>query len=404
MAIKSYAWFWVNHWRGDSLNGACYDVDDTTNYQVYQPGSAVSSTTAAVRSTWLTRMTQSGKIFEASFCSDMKCAEPPANEFCGQNSDGLKMSQVGTKACAISGKTFEQILLTYYYPGVSFAQVASARTGTVSDVSGDGFGDILATKTDGTLNYYPNNIKSNPTWPFGSGPVPVGSGWQNIVHFSAADISGDGYSDIVATKTDGYLYYYPNNIKSNPSAPFAGGPIKWGGGWSGIVHFSAADVSGDGYADILAITSTGELVDYPNNVVSNPQNAFTTAPIDMNVSGLQNVVQFAAGDVSGDGYADLLVTTGDGNLYYYPNNIRSNPTHPFAAGPIKVGGPGWQNVVQMAAVDVSGDDYSDILATMPDGSLKYYPNNIKSNPTWPFAAGPINVGNGWQDINRLITE
>ena len=45
MAVKTYGWYWVNNWRGGSLNGTCYDVEGGTSggtcdvdYQCFEPG------------------------------------------------------------------------------------------------------------------------------------------------------------------------------------------------------------------------------------------------------------------------------------------------------------------------------------------------------------------------------
>jgi GH25 family lysozyme M1 (1,4-beta-N-acetylmuramidase) len=140
----------------------------------------------------------------------------------------------------------------------------------VSDVSGDGHADILATKPDGTLWYYPNNSDSNPGGvPFTTG-TQIGTGWQVFTTVSTADISGDGHADLVATKPDGTLWYYPNNSDSNPGhIPFTTG-TQIGTGWEVFNWVHAADISGDGHADILATKPDGTLWYYPNNSDSNP--------------------------------------------------------------------------------------------------------------------------------------
>jgi hypothetical protein len=41
------------------------------------------------------------------------------------------------------------------------------------------------------------------------------------------DISGDGAADLMVVASDGFLYYYPNNSKSNPGhAPFTNAEWK----------------------------------------------------------------------------------------------------------------------------------------------------------------------------------
>ena len=52
MAVKSYAWYFVNNWpRQGQPGGACYNVDDSTNLSASFLVS-FASTTAAVVATW----------------------------------------------------------------------------------------------------------------------------------------------------------------------------------------------------------------------------------------------------------------------------------------------------------------------------------------------------------------
>ncbi|HEX3565966.1 MAG TPA: SpoIID/LytB domain-containing protein, partial [Acidimicrobiales bacterium] len=116
MAVKSYAWYFVNNWpRQGTFNGACYNVDDSTNYQRYVPGVTFASTTAAVLATWNTIMTNGGQIVEASYQATLT---GNTNEACGSglsNFPGV-MSAWGSQNCALAGVTWPQIL-SIYYPG-----------------------------------------------------------------------------------------------------------------------------------------------------------------------------------------------------------------------------------------------------------------------------------------------
>ncbi|QKG24501.1 peptidase inhibitor family I36 protein [Actinomadura verrucosospora] len=106
MAVKSYAWYWALHSTRKTSGGACYDVRDDTGDQVYRPSSAVSSTSAAVDRTWSTRMTRSGNILIAHYCSTTTA--------CGAWVDGNWMSQYGSRDMANAGSDFRAILRHYY--------------------------------------------------------------------------------------------------------------------------------------------------------------------------------------------------------------------------------------------------------------------------------------------------
>jgi hypothetical protein len=115
LAVKHYAWYQVLHWRGGAnANGACFDLRDDTVDQVYDPSRATYTTAAAaVDATWSTRVLKNGAIFPTYYNAGS------SGEACGANANGWKAYQWGTQACGLAGKTAAQIMLIYYYPGVT---------------------------------------------------------------------------------------------------------------------------------------------------------------------------------------------------------------------------------------------------------------------------------------------
>jgi hypothetical protein len=109
MAVKSFGWYWALHSTRKTSGGACFDVYDTTSSQVYRPGSAVTSTNSAVNATWNTRMTRSGNILQAHYCSTTTA--------CGAWVDGNWMSQYGSRDLAAGGSGY-QAILRHYYDGI----------------------------------------------------------------------------------------------------------------------------------------------------------------------------------------------------------------------------------------------------------------------------------------------
>lgn len=115
LAVKHYAWYQVLHWRGGvNTAGECFDLRDDTYDQVYDPSKPTWSTAAAaVDATWTTRVHKNGAIFPTYYNAGA------AGEACGANANGWKMWQWGTQGCGLAGKTAAEIVLTYYYPGVT---------------------------------------------------------------------------------------------------------------------------------------------------------------------------------------------------------------------------------------------------------------------------------------------
>src|SRR5512142_425193 len=86
LAVKSYAWYQVLHWRGGvNADGACFDVRDDTWDQVYDPSQPTWSTSAAaVDATWSWVVNKSGHIFPTYYNAGT------SGEACGANANGWK--------------------------------------------------------------------------------------------------------------------------------------------------------------------------------------------------------------------------------------------------------------------------------------------------------------------------
>jgi len=106
MATKSFGWYWALHSTRKTSFGACFDVYDNTSSQVYVPGSATTATNSAVDATWGTRMTRSGEILQAHYCSTTTA--------CGGWVTGDWMSQYGSRDLANQGDGYSTILHFYY--------------------------------------------------------------------------------------------------------------------------------------------------------------------------------------------------------------------------------------------------------------------------------------------------
>ncbi len=106
MATKSYAWYWALHSTRRTPSGSCYDVRDDTGDQVYRPGTAKASTSAAVDATWSHRLTRNGEILSAHYCSTTTA--------CGAWVSGDWLSQYGSRDKANAGQGYATILRYYY--------------------------------------------------------------------------------------------------------------------------------------------------------------------------------------------------------------------------------------------------------------------------------------------------
>ncbi|MFD6139489.1 hypothetical protein [Promicromonospora sp. NPDC060271] len=65
----------------------------------------------------------------------------------------------------------------------------------------------------------------------------IGNGWNTINAIVGADVTGDGYADLVGRRSDGTLWLYPDNIERGNGDPY-GAARQIGNGWGMFNHIS----------------------------------------------------------------------------------------------------------------------------------------------------------------------
>ncbi|MGW6418167.1 FG-GAP repeat domain-containing protein [Streptomyces sp. NPDC055055] len=131
------------------------------------------------------------------------------------------------------------------------------------DLNGDGSGDLLARDRSGRLYLYRASVDGSSF----SSRVLVGGGWQayNWI-FGAGDYTNDGLNDLLARTTSGALYLYPGTGQA--AAPFRSG-IKLGDGFQAYGKLvGTGDLTGDGKADFVGVTSNGDLYRFDGGAAS----------------------------------------------------------------------------------------------------------------------------------------
>ncbi|HEX7306636.1 GH25 family lysozyme [Lentzea sp.] len=267
----------------------------------------------------------------------------------------------------------------------SVAQLAALAGGsgggvTAGDVTGDGKADLVARRTDGTLWLYRN---SGSTTPYGSG-AQVGVSWQQFLRVLSGDVNGDHRADLVAVRADGTLWLYLNG--GNDTSPYGTG-TQIGTGWQQFRHVLLADVTGDSRADLVAARQDGTLWLYANG--GNDSAPYSAG--GQIGTGWGVFTRIAAGDVTGDGRADLVGVQPDGTMSLYANG--GSDSAPYSAGG-RIG-TGWQPFDRVLLGDTNGDNRADVVATKADGSLWLYVNT--GNASAPYSAGAL-IGDGWQQF------
>ena len=217
---------------------------------------------------------------------------------------------------------------------------------------------------------------TSPTWQFTVGArsteVDTSSG-TNL------DVNGDGYTDVVIGAY-GWLYVYlgtAHGLATSPASTLSD-PSGSSGSAFGMAAESAGDVNGDGYADLVA----GDYL-WDGNVgrayvyLGSASGLGTTPAATLN-AGISNshfgASVSSAGDVNRDGYADIIVLnaqTGEEGVVQPPAqaHVYLGGATGIATVPAAVLGGDFDQVSAAGNVDVDGDGYSDLVMVGGSGVL-----------------------------------
>jgi hypothetical protein len=289
------------------------------------------------------------------------------------------------------------------------------------DMNGDGLNDLLVTggnnafviygnASGGTIDLVSNNIASSQGYKITPNTaIDLGGSASG-----AGDFNGDGLADVIVSATDRAYVIYG---KSNAAAvAISSGNIDPGNGFkiSGVASFgravsSAGDVNGDGLADVMIssrsegaggtvyvlygnTSATGLDLDVSGGTIAAGRgfkitSAFTTDNLGSNYTSISS-----AGDVNGDGLADMIIsgedsTTASNRSTYivYGNasgaNIAIDSNGNIAASlGFKIKGAVGYSVANGG--DINGDGLTDLLVSATEASSTYSYNVILGGTQW----------------------
>lgn len=110
----------------------------------------------------------------------------------------------------------------------SFTQITG-----VGDFNGDGKADLLASRTDGTLWFYAGTGNVMTSTGYAAGHRIGGGGWNAYTKLiGAGDFNGDGRSDLLVVRADGELWLYAGTGAGAASDDGYRAGTRFGTGWA----------------------------------------------------------------------------------------------------------------------------------------------------------------------------
>ncbi len=271
---------------------------------------------------------------------------------------------------------------------------------TAGDVNGDGYVDVIvgAQKASNGLDnegmafvYHGSagGLSPSPDW-YGESNQ-AGAEFGSAVSI-AGDVNGDGYADVIigspfhdnGQTNEGVAFVYHGSDSGLPVYPIWSGQSDQSEARFGWSVSLVGDVNGDGYADVIIgapYYDNGETDEGSAFVYHGSAGGLSTNPDWYSESdqayALSGYSVSTAGDVNGDGYADVIVGVpyydygqdDEGVVYAYHGSGAGLSTYPDWAMQSDQAYALFGSAVSTAG-DANGDGYADVIIGAP-----YYDND-----------------------------
>jgi FG-GAP-like repeat len=260
--------------------------------------------------------------------------------------------------------------------------------GSVPDVDGDGVADAV-TGLPGTGD------AGGAVYVYKGGPqqlapvttiTPPAGEWSppdfGRTVAGAGDIDGDGFPEVlVSSNYDVWMFHGGAGGLSTEATlvvpPLSQMPDEWRAyGLAGV-----GDVDGDGYGDVAVGTINNVMIGGIVTIYRGGPAGLTASPTQLEIGDWTFGNTLAATDVNGDGYADILAS-GTQGVYVFMGGPGGPQNTPVL---IPVLQPQEQGSFVASAGDMNGDGYGDILAVEQPYSSSVYPGALLY---YGSAAGP----------------
>ena len=313
----------------------------------------------------------------------------------------------------------------------------STVAATAGDVNGDGYSDIivgfpdsdLGQTDEGKVSVYLGSaagLAATASWTVGG--IQVNALFGCSVG-TAGDVNRDGFSDVIigaqyyddSDPNEGAAFVYHGSATGLAAAPSVILECNRQGAFFGCSVGTAGDVNGDGYADVIVGASNygngqggeGAAFVYLGSASGIAASTVWSAESDQIGASMGNAVA-TAGDVNGDGYADVIIgayqydngQNNEGVAFLYLGSATGlGPSSSWSAEINELGG-GF-GISLGTAGDVNGDGYADVVVGAPgygnifplidEGAALVYlgqPGGLATTPRWLSLGGQLGADCG----------
>ncbi|WP_153183248.1 hypothetical protein [Streptomyces sp. E5N91] len=242
------------------------------------------------------------------------------------------------------------------------------------------------------------------------------------------DVTGDGYTDMVAIDNAGKLRLYAGNGTGKVSAAETVGT----GGWNGALIGHRGDLRGltspgaapDGYEDFVVRLNDNKLYIYGGDGQGRPIYDTRTELVHTNIDTaadwrrIRQIItpgdidqNTSTGHEAGNDLITIECTTDactDANLYLYTGNTIAgggqDQGEPFDLNNrTLIGNGGWRDYTNLAVGDQNNDGVQDLLARKPStGELFLYPGHL-TNGTLSLGPRTLYGTGGWDRRPHLAS-
>jgi hypothetical protein len=283
---------------------------------------------------------------------------------------------------------------------------------TAGDVNGDGFSDVIVgapkldnPQTDEGRAYVfhgsAGGLSTIPAWT-AEGNQTGGAGDGALFGISVAcagDVNGDDYADVIIGASgydngqtdEGQAYVYYGSVNGLGASP--AWTVESNQAWAYLGHSvaTAGDVNGDGFSDVIVGViyydspemDEGRAYAYYGSSVGLSMTANWTGESNQAGEAFGSWVA-TAGDVNGDGYADVIVGAPKWDIAPQHGQEDAGRAFVYHGSPTGLGASAWNKASTQpgalfggsvaTAGDVNGDGYSDVVVGAEGFDIAGYPD------------------------------